>query len=201
MFPVRNRLPTIVGDYSERETALIGLCGCTSSCLIVPPKTTHSALAESDTDGIAVDRLYRELVADSGGANGPEQDPGQRSSELLEAVTERLLGDQEFTFDESVVKASLDDILLVLVALRDTDTHGKGIMEDVEAVFDADLSPGTVYPRLHKLEDEGLLRVQELVRTKEYRVDDREAVLNHIEKTMQQHLVLGALLYAARNEL
>jgi DNA-binding PadR family transcriptional regulator len=88
----------------------------------------------------------------------------------------------------------------MLVALRDSDTHGKGLMEDLETVFDADLSPGTVYPRLHDLDDD-LLRVQELVRTKEYRIDDDEDARDRIEEAMRQHLALGFFFYAARDEL
>jgi DNA-binding PadR family transcriptional regulator len=119
---------------------------------------------------------------------------------VLTSVTNTLF-DDPFAFDESVVKGNLDEILLMLVALRDSDTHGKGLMEDLETVFDADLSPGTVYPRLHDLDDDDLLRVQELVRTKEYRIDDDEDARDRIEEAMRQHLALGFFFYAARDEL
>ena len=66
-------------------------------------------------------------------------------------------------------------------------------MSDLEAVFGADLSPGVVYPRLHELEEEGLLEVQELVRTKEYRIADGERVRERIEGAMRQHLALAAV--------
>lgn len=165
---------------------------------MMPPKAQSALSAENAIDEIDVDKLYREIESGDGAR---KIDSEQRSEELLESVINHLLDGDTFEFDESIVKASLDDILLVLVALRDADTHGKETMEDLEMVFDADLSPGTVYPRLHELEDENLLRVHELVRTKEYSVDDERAVRDHIEKTMQQHLVLGTLLHAALDEL
>lgn len=158
----------------------------------------RSALTENALDDIAVDKLYREIESND---SSPHEGSQQRSEALLDSVTDQLLDDDAFEFDESIVKASLDDILLVLVALRDADAHGKETMDDLETVFDADLSPGTVYPRLHELEEKGLLRVQELVRTKEYSIDDTQAVGDNVEQAMQQHLVLGALLHAALGEL
>jgi DNA-binding PadR family transcriptional regulator len=74
-------------------------------------------------------------------------------------------------------------------------------MEDLERVFGAELSPGTVYPRLHELEEEGALQVQELVRTKEYRIDDFELCREEVEAAMRQHLALGFFFKAALDDL
>jgi DNA-binding PadR family transcriptional regulator len=68
-------------------------------------------------------------------------------------------------------------------------------------VFDTRLSPGTLYPQLHELEDEGLLTVQELVRTKEYRVDDEEALAERVTAAAEQHLALGLFFHAALEDL
>jgi hypothetical protein len=57
--------------------------------------------------------------------------------------------------------------------------------------FDARLSPGTVYPSLHDLADEEVLRVLEMVRSKEYRVDDPDLARELLAGTMCQHLALG----------
>jgi hypothetical protein len=159
-----------------------------------------AGMADGDT-GVSVSRLYREMVESGVVDSDADGDiPEHKSKAVLTSVTNTLF-DDPFAFDESVVKGNLDEILLMLVALRDSDTHGKGLMEDLETVFDADLSPGTVYPRLHDLDDDDLLRVQELVRTKEYRIDDDEDARDRIEEAMRQHLALGFFFYAARDEL
>jgi hypothetical protein len=159
--------------------------------------TDGANLADSDDGSVSVGRLYQEMV---GGLGNGDDDIEQRSEVVLEAVLDTLF-DGDFEFDEATVKANLNEILLMLVALRDSQTHGKGLMEDLEQVFGADLSPGTVYPRLHELEEEGILEVQELVRTKEYRIDDAELCRDHVEASMRQHLALGFFFKAALDEL
>lgn len=150
-----------------------------------------------DEGGISVRRLYRE-IADAEGS-GVRLAPEQQAEAIVDSVVATLF-DEPFAFDESMVKGDLDEILVLLVALRDGETHGKGLMEDLATIFDARLSPGTVYPRLHELEAEGTLEMQELVRTKEYRVDDVEALTTRTERAMRQHLALGFFFYTALKE-
>ena len=76
----------------------------------------------------------------------------------------------------------------------DGETHGKALMNRLSSLFGVHLSPGTLYPRLHALQESGLLGVQERVRTKEYSVADGEAVDEFVERNARQHLVLGRLL-------
>lgn len=102
----------------------------------------------------------------------------------------------ELSVSRDIVTASLDELLLALVALRENGTHGTGLMDDVRSLFDVDPSPGTVYPRLHDLESEGLLARHDLVKTKQYAVDD-EAAADRIEEAMYQHLAVGLFLRAA----
>jgi DNA-binding PadR family transcriptional regulator len=68
-------------------------------------------------------------------------------------------------------------------------------MSDLAGLFGADLSPGTVYPALHDLDDDELLRVHEMVRTKEYRIEDAEAAEAMVAEAMYQHLALGLFFY------
>jgi DNA-binding PadR family transcriptional regulator len=116
-------------------------------------------------------------------------------------VLEELFAGEEFDFDEEMIKGSLDELLLVLVALRDQGTHGKGLMEDLTELFDAPLSPGTVYPRLHGMAEADLLEVHELVRTKEYHLDGAADARERVTSAMRQHLTLGLFLGAALDEL
>jgi len=154
-------------------------------------------MSANGQQGVSVEQLYRELTD----ADPVADTSGSRSGEVVGAVTDQLFPGRSFSFDERLVKNSLDELLLVLVALRDGDTHGKGLMEDLSQVFDARLSPGTVYPRLHDLEADDLLEMHELVRTKEYRLEDDSDARSHIETAMRQHLALGFVFYSALDEL
>ncbi len=121
---------------------------------------------------------------------GQEGDPEQ----VLSSVMERLAVDESFGFDDEIVKQNLDEILIALIALRD-GTHGKALIDDLSRLFDAQLSPGTVYPRLHDIEDDDVLSMHELVRTKEYSVADESAARSQIEGAMYHHLALGLFLH------
>lgn len=162
-----------------------------------------SGTISRDDDGVTLGQLYNELrsgdvVSDT---DGVRLVPEQHSEAVLEDVTSTLFGQSGFQFRESVVKENLDEILLLLVAHRSSETNGKSLMSDLAAVFDTRLSPGTLYPQLHELEDEGLLKAQELVRTKEYRIDDEEALAERVTAAAEQHLTLGLFFHAALEEL
>jgi hypothetical protein len=167
--------------------------------------------AKGDTTGlggsvgvdVTLERLYSELqlTGAESGTRGVRLAPEQHSEVILNEVVDVLFDGPGFRFEESIVKENLDVILLLLVANRSSGTHGKGLMGDLATIFDAHLSPGTVYPQLHDLENEGLLNVQELVRTKEYRVDDEEALADRVTAAMEQHLALGLFLRAALADL
>lgn len=118
----------------------------------------------------------------------------------MSSIVGDLLDDgDELAVAEEVVTQSLDEILLALIALRDDETHGTGLMEDMARVFDVQPSPGTVYPRLHDLEADGTLARHDLVQTKQYSVDDESAADGKIERAMYQHLAVGLFLHAARD--
>lgn len=156
--------------------------------------------AEGNT-GTSVEQLYKELTEKPTVETTIGSESGHRSKAVVDEVTERLFAERSFEFEEELVKHSLDELLLVLVALRDGETHGKGLMDDLAELFDARLSPGTVYPRLHELEEDDTLEMHELVRTKEYRIDDTEAARECIETEMRQHLALGFVFYSALEDL
>ena len=162
-----------------------------------------SGTISRDDDGVTLGQLYNELRSGDvvSETDGVRLVPEQHSEAVLEDVTSTLFGQSGFQFRESVVKENLDEILLLLVAHRSSETNGKSLMSDLAAVFDTRLSPGTLYPQLHELEDEGLLKAQELVRTKEYRIDDEEALAERVTAAAEQHLTLGLFFHAALEEL
>lgn len=122
------------------------------------------------------------------------EDVEQELIELLDQVNAALPTD-EVQFDEAIIKENLDEILLMLIAMHE-ETHGKELLSDLTHLFGAQLSPGTVYPSLHSLEEEDVLSMHAKVRTKEYSIADEEYVRATVERTMVQHLAFGLLLYA-----
>jgi hypothetical protein len=146
--------------------------------------------------GVTVEMLYRELSGENSSVEEPES-----PEHLLDAVSDALFPGERVDLDESVVKGNLEAVLLALVATQDRNTHGKGLMETLSNSFGADFSPGTVYPCLHDLEDEGCLETRELVRTKEYAVHDGDLSRERIEAAAQQHLALGAFLKRVSDNL
>lgn len=113
---------------------------------------------------------------------------------LMEQVSSALPAD-DIRFNEAIIKENLEEILLLLIALHG-ETHGKELLSNLTHFFDIQLSPGTVYPSLHDLEEEDLLTMHAMVRTKEYSIADEDAARTTIEHTMIQHLAFGLLLYA-----
>ena len=146
-------------------------------------------MSTNENTGASVERLYRELEDEETRTD----DGAELSAELVGEVSNGLPGSRTFDIESALVTESLDEVLLVLVGLGEGGAHGKGLISDLETVFGAHLSPGTIYPRLHELEEEGLLEVQELVRRKEYRIADGERVRERIEGAMRQHLALAAV--------
>ena len=131
-------------------------------------------------------------------------DPSAHDSASHDAIPESLLqmviddlADGDIAVDDGLVTQSLDEILLALIALSDGDTHGTGLMEALSRQFDAQLSPGTVYPCLHDLESDDTLAVRELVQTKQYSIDDSAAAASQIEQAAYRHFVLGMFLHAS----
>lgn len=123
----------------------------------------------------------------------------QDLDKLLEQVHSALPADT-VQFDEAIIKENLEEVLLLLITLHE-GTHGKELLSDLTHHFGTQLSPGTVYPCLHELEEDDVLAMHAKVRTKEYSIADDEYVRATIEQTMVQHLAFGLLLYAFLPEL
>lgn len=155
----------------------------------------------TDTTTTSVEKLRRELEDIESSSETEASTHEGPTEELVAAATVGLGPPDTFEFNDGLVKESLEELLLVLVALSDGSTHGKGLMGDLADVFGVRLSPGTVYPRLHDLEEEGVLEMHELVRTKEYRIADAEAARRRVHGALRQHIALGATLNTAIDEL
>ncbi|WP_254840677.1 PadR family transcriptional regulator [Natronomonas marina] len=141
--------------------------------------------------------LVSEMNGLGGGGEDGDAEPAARTEAVVEETAATLYDGDSLSIEEGLVKESLPNLLTALVELRRSETHGKGVMEDLERFFGVDLSPGTVYPVLHDLEEGGLLSVHELVQTKEYSIDDGDAARQRLEDAMGQHLALGLVFRRA----
>jgi len=150
---------------------------------------------EESGDSISVETLREELEG-----TGYSETSGTAVSETVSEVEASLFGSEQFAYEEAHVKSSLDELLVSLVSLRDADTHGKQLLDDLAEEFDTMLSPGTVYPRLHELCEEGVLDQRELVKTKEYVLDDADDARSRVAAAARQHLALGMVFRAALEE-
>lgn len=157
--------------------------------------TEISAETDRESGSISIETLREELS----GVEEPEES-GTAVSETVSEVEASLFGEESFAYEEAHIKSSLDELLVSLVALRDADTHGKQLLDDLAEEFDTMLSPGTVYPRLHDLVDEETLEQRELVKTKEYVLGDEEAARSAVAAAARQHLALGMVFRGALEE-
>ena len=145
--------------------------------------------------GDRADERLTPLVGNDSPAHGTASRDAIPES-VLDSVVDDV-ADGNLAVDDGLVTQSLDEILLAVIALSDEETHGTGLMETLSRLFDAQLSPGTVYPRLHDLESDGTLTVHELVQTKQYSIDDAEAAASQIERAAYRHFVMGTFLQAS----
>ena len=121
---------------------------------------------EGERSGPSVETLVGKLRADD--TADAEDDPAAETATLVAETASELYDEDALDTDDGLVKGSLSELVVLLVGLRESGAHGKGIMEDVNRFFGTRLSPGTVYPTLHDLDEEGVLEMRELVQTKEY---------------------------------
>lgn len=155
-------------------------------------ETPTTSDASENSQSVTVQQLQAELRGSSS-----DDESATAIADIVADVEAGLFDGEAFTFDEEHVKSSLDELLVTLVAVRSADTHGKQLLDDLAEEFDTILSPGTVYPRLHGLCDADVLEQRELVKTKEYTIDDLETARENVADAARQHLALGMVLHAA----
>lgn len=101
--------------------------------------------------------------------------------------------------DRSFVSEYLDE-LIIAILFRCDEANGMDIIREFTHRFGVQFSPGTVYPHLHSLEEEGVLACRESVRTKEYRIDDPEAASAYLDSVLSQLSCLEAFMSATVQE-
>ncbi len=101
--------------------------------------------------------------------------------------------------DRSFASEHLDELILAIL-LSHGEANGMEIIRECTRRFGVQFSPGTVYPHLHSLEEEGVLARRECVQTKEYRVDDPEAARARLTSVLSQLTCLESFLSGTGTE-
>jgi hypothetical protein len=101
--------------------------------------------------------------------------------------------------DRSFVSEYLDE-LIIAILFRCDEANGMDIIREFTHRFGVQFSPGTVYPHLHSLEDEGILVCRESVQTKEYSIDDPEAAAAYLDSVLSQLSCLEQFMSATVQE-
>ena len=146
------------------------------------------------------DATLRSLLKEMNEPRTERTEPAARTETVVEETATVLHDERTLSIDEGLVKQALPELLTTLVQMRTGESNGTSVMDDLEEYFGADLSPGTVYPMLHELADEGPLSVHELVQTKEYSVEDANAARKQLTAAMDNHLALGFIFRRALEE-
>ena len=107
---------------------------------------------------------------------------------------------REASLDRSFASEYLDE-LIISVLFRCEEANGMDIIREFAHRFGVQFSPGTVYPHLHSLEEEGVLACHERVQTKEYTIDDPEAAREYLDSTLTQLACLQRFIDATDNEV
>jgi hypothetical protein len=101
--------------------------------------------------------------------------------------------------DRSFVSEYLDE-LIIAILFRCDEANGMDIIREFTHRFGVQFSPGTVYPHLHSLEEEGILVCRESVQTKEYSIDDPEAAAAYLDSVLSQLSCLEQFMSATVQE-
>jgi len=164
--------------------------------------------ADIDADAaISVTVSDLESVIESDGASAHEDQPhdeggAQRytdtplTDDAVATIDGWLDNDQLHTISDEIITEHIDAILLLLIAVRD-GACGKELLQDIRRLFGTDLSPGTVYPHLRNLADDGILEMQKLSKRKVYRLPDPDAAFTRVDHVADQLLLFSFVLKAA----
>jgi DNA-binding PadR family transcriptional regulator len=108
---------------------------------------------------------------------------------------------EQLELGDEYVKNSLQEILLSLILISEQDIHGKALMEQLSNSLNTSVSPGTMYPELHRLHEKGVLEQHELVQTKVYDIGDSQAAREQLIRSAQAHFIIGQIHYRALEQL
>ena len=154
----------------------------------------HAELDGETDRGVALsDPALLQLMVDSIGDLDLEESSRTESDGTVVSIDGTADGADLREIDDAIIKAKLDEILMLLVGVRD-GACGKDLMQDLRHLFGTDPSPGTVYPHLNELAEEGVFEVRELRWRKVYELADAETTFEEVETTIDRMLVFAIVL-------
>ena len=96
---------------------------------------------------------------------------------------------------DSLVKKELRHILLSLLLSK--PMCGTDLVKVLYQKFNVFISPGTLYPTLHELEQEGLLEYEYKLKSKIYRIKEKEQAAILLKKQVQASSLVSEMLLRA----
>lgn len=93
--------------------------------------------------------------------------------------------EEDTQLDRSFASEHLDELILAILFCQG-EANGMEVIRECTRCFGVQFSPGTVYPHLHSLEEDGILAQRETVQTKEYRIVDEQAAADALTATTTQ---------------
>lgn len=143
-----------------------------------------------------------DMASDAGGSSPAEANETVSSPEYVETrISEDAVGSMSGWLDNETLQSveneqiiqQLDEILLLLIVIRGKSS-GKELRQDLDRLFGADLSPGTVYPHLSNLASDDILNTTELARRKIYSISDMKTVVTQVEPSINKLLTFSTVL-------
>lgn len=115
---------------------------------------------------------------------------GTAGTESHAGVEAALIG--TVSLNDRLVKAYLDEVLVILIVARE-GACGQDLIQDLYRLG-CGLSPGTIYPHLHDLADDGVLEMYEQRRTKQFEVADHDEVTALVRDAFEDLEALSSVL-------
>lgn len=115
---------------------------------------------------------------------------GSENEDPHAGIEDKLIG--AVSLNDRLVKAYLDEVLLVLISARE-GACGQDLIQDLYRLG-CGLSPGTIYPHLHELSDDGILDMHEQRCTKQFEIADHGEVTEIVNDTLEDLESLFSLL-------
>lgn len=161
----------------------------------VEAETDFSFTAPEAKSGISVETEPDNVTQPSNDSPSPPYMITPITDETVCTMEDWVDDDYLHSINRKDVIAQLDEILLQLIMTREM-ACGKELTQDLRCLFGVDLSPGTVYPHLSDLADEGILDVTEMKSQKVYTIDDMSGTFDRIETAVDRQVIFSLVMKA-----
>jgi hypothetical protein len=160
-------------------------------------------MEEAPSEKVSIQSNHEKAVFDHLTAKDGETTDDTAVQRTVHEIGQNLFGvpPEQLELGDEHVKDSLQELLLALILISEEDTHGKALMKKLSNSLNTRVSPGTMYPELHRLHEKGVLQQHELVQTKVYDIGDSQAAREQLTRSAQAHFIIGQILHSALGQL